>query len=165
FMLLPPSTPTLFPYTTLFRSRHFARIHQYIVSAPCACIVIWGQEKVEQQEDIYILNVKSGEIRELPMPDLPKYRPALSPDGKLMVFVGAAERGSQLFQYDMAAGEIHQLRLKEPGIITQRFVSDPEILFGSDRGGPRGGENETHPLDLTVKVWDKEKKKDKKKKK
>src|SRR5262249_21743086 len=141
------------------------RIHQYIVSAPCACIVIWGQEKVEQQEDIYILNVKSGEIRELPMPDLPKYRPALSPDGKLMVFVGAAERGSQLFQYDMAAGEIQQLTFKGTRVITPRFVSDTEILFGSDREGPPGGENEIHSLDLTVKVSDKDKEKDKKEKK
>jgi len=141
--------------------RHFARIHQYIVSTGCGCIVIWGQEQVEQQEEIYRLNLKSGEVTALPMPDLPKYRPAISLDGKLLAFVGAAERGSQLFLFDMVSGEIQQLTFKGTRVITPRFISQTEILFGSDREGPPGGENEIYALDLAVKVTEKEKEKKK----
>jgi Tol biopolymer transport system component len=146
-------------------ARHFARIHQYIVNNGCGCIVIWGQEQVDQQEDIYILNLKSLEISALPEPDLPKFRPSLSPDGKLIAFVGAAERGSQLFLFDSAIGEIRQLTFKGTRVITPRFVSQTEILFGSDRESPPDGENDVYSLDLSAKITDKDKEKEKEKKK
>lgn len=143
--------------------RHFARIHQYIVNTACGCIVIWGQEQVDQQEEIYILNLKSGDITALPEPDLPKFRPTVSPDGKLIAFVGAAERGSQLFLFDATTGEIQQLTSKGTRVITPRFVSQTEILFGSDRESPQEGGNDVYSLDLSAKVSDKEKEKEKKK--
>jgi len=145
--------------------RHFARIHQYIVNTACGCIVIWGQEQVDQQEEIYILNLKSGDITALPEPDLPKFRPTVSPDGKLIAFVGAAERGSQLFLFDATTGEIQQLTFKGTRVITPRFVSQSEILFGSDRENPPGGDNDVYSLDLSARVPDKDKEKDKEKKK
>jgi Tol biopolymer transport system component len=145
--------------------RHFARIHQYIVNTGCGCIVIWGQEQVDQQEEIYVLNLKSGDITALPEPDLPKFRPTVSPDGKLIAFVGAAERGSQLFLFDATTGEIQQLTFRGTRVITPRFVSQTEILFGSDRESPPEGGNDVYSLDLSAKVSDKEKEKEKEKKK
>ena len=145
--------------------RHFARIHQYTVSMGCGCIVIWGQEQVDQQEEIYMLNLKSGDITALPEPDLPKFRPAVSPDGKLIAFVGAAERGSQLFLFNAATGEIQQLTFKGTRVITPKFVSQTEILFGSDRESPPGADNDVYSLDLSAKVSDKDKEKEKDKKK
>ena len=127
--------------------------------------MIWGQEQVDQQEEIYILNLKSGDITALPEPDLPKFRPTVSPDGKLIAFVGAAERGSQLFLFDATTGEIQQLTFKGTRVITPRFVSQSEILFGSDRENPPGGDNDVYSLDLSARVPDKDKEKDKEKKK
>jgi len=141
-------------------ARRFARIHSYTVNAGCACIVIWGQEQVEQQEDLYLLSLKSGDITALPEPDLPKLRPAVSPDGKLIAFVGAAERGSQLFLFDLVTGQIQQLTFKGTRVITPVFVSQTEILFGSDREGGPQAENEIYGLDLSARLTDKEKDKD-----
>jgi Tol biopolymer transport system component len=140
--------------------RRFARIHRYIVNAASGSIVIWGQEQVDQQEDIYMLNPKTGEVSALPELDLPKYRPALSPDGKLLAFVGAAERGSQLFLYDLTTGEIRQLTFKGTRVITPVFASQTEILFGSDREGGPEAENEIYSLDLSAQLSDKEKEKE-----
>jgi Tol biopolymer transport system component len=140
--------------------RRFARIHRYIVNQASDSIVIWGQEQVDQQEEIYILKLKTGEVSALPMPDLPKYRPALSPDGKLIAFVGAAERGSALFVFDVTTGEIEQLTFKGTRVITPVFVSQTEIFFGSDREGGPEAENEIYSIDLSVQLTDKEKEKD-----
>jgi len=142
--------------------RHFARIHRYMVDPGGGCIVIWGQEQVEQQEDIYLLNLKSGEITALPEPDLPKLRPAVSPDGKLIAFVGAAAHGSQLFLFDMTTGEIQQLTFKGSRVTTPVFVSQNEIFFGSDREGGPEAENEIYAIDLSARLSDKEKEKEEK---
>lgn len=64
--------------------------------------MLWAQEEVEQQDSIFLLDPRSGKVRELPEPDLPKHNPALSPDGKLIAFIGPAHFGSQLFLYDSA---------------------------------------------------------------
>ncbi|HEX8089524.1 MAG TPA: hypothetical protein VF762_11755 [Blastocatellia bacterium] len=113
--------------------RQFARIHSYIPNAAGSSIVIWGQEEPEQQDGIYVLDLKSGKARELPEPDLPKRSPSVSPNGMLIAFIAPTDAGAQLFVYDSATGQIQQLTYKPAHTHSPVFISNNEILFGSDR--------------------------------
>jgi Tol biopolymer transport system component len=117
--------------------RKLARIHRYIVSRAAKQIVLWAQEEPEQQEDIYTLDLTSGELKPIGEPDLQKREPTVSPDGRLIAFIGAAERGLQLFVFDSASGQIQQLTYKPARTISPTFISSGKILFGSDRDAPR----------------------------
>ena len=132
----------------------FARIRGYITGAAGGLIVLWAQEEVEQQDSIYLFDPRNGQVRELPEPDLPKHNPALSPDGKLIAFVGPANFGSQLFLYDSAADQIKQLTFKPGNTHSPMFVSNTEILFGSNRDR----ENELYAIDLSQPFEEKKKK-------
>jgi Tol biopolymer transport system component len=132
----------------------FARMRKYITGAAGGLIVLWAQEQVEQQDGIYLLDPKSGQVRELPEPDLPKGSPALSPDGKLIAFVAPAKFGSQLYVYDSSTEQIKQLTFKPAATRSPIFVSNTEILFGSNRDG----ENELYLIDLSQPFEEKKKK-------
>ena len=116
--------------------RRFARIHRYITT-PSGLIVIWAQEQAEQQDNVYLLDAKTTAVRELPEPDLPKLEPAISPDGKLIAFIGPAARGRALYLFDSGAGQITQLTHKGVNNYSPRFISNTMILFGSDRDGEK----------------------------
>jgi Tol biopolymer transport system component len=117
-------------------------------------IVLWAQEEAEQQGGVYLFDPAVGQAHELPQPDLPKYSPALSPDGKLIAFVAPASAGSQLFLYDSTTEEIKQLTYKPANTHSPKFVSNTEILFGSDREK----DNELFLVDLSQPVVEKKKK-------
>ncbi|MFL6216679.1 MAG: TolB family protein [Blastocatellia bacterium] len=111
----------------------FARIHRYLFSPAGGPLILWAQEEPEQQDNLFILDLKSGKVTDFPDPDQPKRSPALSADGKLVAFVGPAENGLQLFVYDSTTGQIKQVTYK-PGVVhSPVFISDHEILFGSNR--------------------------------
>lgn len=133
----------------------FARIRKYITGAPGGLIVLWAQEQVEQQDGIYLVDPKSGRVRELPEPDLPKRNPALSPDGKLIAFVAPAKFGSQLYIYDFSTEQIRQVTFKPAATHSPMFASNTEILFGSNRDG---GESELYLIDLGQPFEEKKKK-------
>lgn len=133
--------------------RKFARIHRYMNGAG-GSLVLWAQEEPEQQDGIYIM--MSGEVRPLPDPDLPKRTPTVSPDGKLIAFISPTDTGAQLFIFDSASGEIKQLTYKPGNTHSPVFVSNNEILFGSNR---EKNENEVFLVDLNQPVADEKKKK------
>jgi Tol biopolymer transport system component len=132
----------------------YARIRNYIPGAARGMIVLWAQEQAEQQDSVYLFDPIVGQAHELPQPDLPKYSPALSPDGKLIAFVAPASAGSQLFLYDSTTEQINQLTYKPANTHSPKFVSNTEILFGSDREK----ENELFLVDLSQPVVEKKKK-------
>jgi Tol biopolymer transport system component len=132
----------------------FARVRDYITGAAGGLIVLWAQEEAEQQENIYLLDPRNGQVRELPEPDLPKHNPALSPDGKLIAFVGHANFGSQLFLYDSTTAQIKQLTFKPGNTHSPMFVSNTEIMFGSNRDR----DNELYLMDLSQPFEEKKKK-------
>ena len=132
----------------------FARVRDYITGAAGGLIVLWAQEEPEQQDNIYLLDPRNGQVRELPEPDLPKHNPALSPDGKLIAFVGPANFGSQLFLYDSSTAQIKQLTFKPGNTHSPMFVSNTEIMFGSNRDR----DNELYLMDLAQSVEEKKKK-------
>ncbi len=139
--------------------RKFARIHRYIQNTANNSMILWAQESTEQQDDVYLLDLKTGKVTDLPDPDQPKRSPAVSPNGQMIAFVGPAGAGIQVFVYDSATGQIQQLTFK-PGIShSPIFISDHEIMFGSDRDR----ENELYIVDLTAQS-DSKKEKDEKKK-
>jgi Tol biopolymer transport system component len=113
--------------------RKFARINGYKCAATGDSIIIWGQEESEQQDTVYLLDLKTGSIRDLPEPDLPKRTPAVSADGRYIAFIGPSDRGTQLFVYDSTTGLIEQLTLKPGNTFTPAFISNTEIIFGSNR--------------------------------
>ncbi|HKG20709.1 MAG TPA: hypothetical protein VKC34_02330 [Blastocatellia bacterium] len=112
--------------------RTFARIHGYVPSSSANMIVIWGQEEPEQQEGIYILDMKTRQVRPLPDPDSPKTNPAVSPSGSLIAYTSQTETGRHLFLYNIASGQVQQLTLKGD-TFSPVFSSNEQILFGSDR--------------------------------
>ncbi|HEY6331360.1 MAG TPA: hypothetical protein VI756_18690 [Blastocatellia bacterium] len=131
-------------------SDKLARINSFIVNAASGNIIIWANEKTERQDEIFILDLKTGNLTPLPDPDLPKGNPAISPDGKLIAFVGPAGEGNFLFLYDSAAGTIQQLSKKGTNSFTPVFASNTTILFGSDRDAEQEGDfNEVYTVDLT----------------
>jgi Tol biopolymer transport system component len=132
----------------------YARIRGYITGAARGTIVLWAQEAAEQQEGIYLFDPEVGAVHELPEPDLPKHNPTLSPDGKLVAFVAPALLGSQLFLYDITTDQIKQLTYKPANTYSPMFVSNTEILFGSDREKA----NELYLLDLSQPFEEKKKK-------
>lgn len=132
----------------------YARIRSYITGAARGMIVLWAQEEAEQQGAIYLFDPQVGQVHELPEPDLPKQSPTLSPDGKLIAFVGLARTGPQLFLFDSATNQIKQLTNKPANNYSPRFVSNTEILFGSDRDK----EHELYLLDLGQPFEEKKKK-------
>lgn len=135
--------------------RQFARIHRYIPNSVGGSVVIWGQEEPEQQDGVYVLDLKSGKARELPEPDLPKRTPSVSPNGMLIAFIAPTDAGPQLFVYDSATGQIQQLTYKPAHTHSPVFISNNEILFGSDRDR----ENEIFLIDLKAPSAEEKKKK------
>jgi len=117
-------------------------------------ILLWAQEEAEQQDSVYLFDPDIGQAHELPLPDLPKHSPALSPDGKLIAFVAPTTVGMQLFVYDSTTEEIKQLTFKPGNAHSPRFVSNTEILFGSDREK----DSELFEVDLSQPVEEKKKK-------
>jgi Tol biopolymer transport system component len=132
----------------------YARIRDHIPGAARGMIVLWAQEQAEQQDNVYLFDPAVGQAHELPQPDLPKLSPALSPDGKLIAFIAPASGGSQLFLYDSTTQEIKQLTFKPAITHSPKFVSNTEILFGSNREK----ENELFQVDLSQPVEEKKKK-------
>jgi Tol biopolymer transport system component len=156
----------------------FARIHQVIFNTSNNTAVLWAQRQAEEQDNIYIIDLKSGEVKDLPEPDLPKRTPTLSPDGSLIAFVGPAEIGAQLYLYNATTGLIQQLTYKGSNVYTPIFVSNEQIIFGSNRDGwvekvttqvsqnqamvkeEVRNDKEIYLINLTQKVDDEKKKKD-----
>jgi Tol biopolymer transport system component len=123
----------------------FARIHRYINIPGSNSMVLWAQEEAQRQDQLYILEVKSGAVRELPDPDLPKRNPSVSRDGRLIVFTGIAKYGGHLFLYDIVSGEMKQLTYKGFHNYSPVFGSNSTILFGSDRAPDK----ELYQIDLS----------------
>jgi Tol biopolymer transport system component len=135
--------------------RQFARIQRFIPNPGGGSIVIWGQEEPEQEGGVYILDIKSRKARELPEPDLQKQNPSVSPNGLLIAFIAPTETGAQLFLFDSSTGQIRQLTSKPARTHSPVFISNNEIIFGSDRDR----ENEIYIVDLTAQASDEKKKK------
>jgi Tol biopolymer transport system component len=133
----------------------YARINGYIPGAARGMIVLWAQEEAAQQDSIYLFDRDIGQAHELPEPDLPKRSPALSPDGKLIAFVGPSGTGSQLFLFDSTTQELKQLTFKPGSTSPPVFVSNTEIFFGSTRDKV----NELYSIDLGQPVVEEKKKK------
>ncbi|HLG15620.1 MAG TPA: hypothetical protein VJH03_14130 [Blastocatellia bacterium] len=136
-------------------ARKFARIHSYVANAESGSIVIWGQEQAQQEEDVYVLDFKSREVRALPDPDLPKHNPTVSPNGRRIAFIGPTGSGAQVFLFDSTSGEIQQITSKGMVAHSPAFVSNDRIVFGSDRDG----EKELYLVDLAAPTQTQEKKK------
>jgi Tol biopolymer transport system component len=134
--------------------RQFARIHRVIPGFADGKIIIWGQEEPEQQDGVYIFDPKTGKAAELPDPDLPKRSPSISPDGRMIAFIAPTEAGTQLFVYDAATGQIQQLSKKPANTHSPVFISNNQIVFGSDRER----ENEIFLIDLTANAAEEKKK-------
>lgn len=131
------------PRRSLTESK-LARIHSYLASG--GSIILWGQEEPEQQEFVFVLEVKSGDMRPLPDPDTPKRSPAVSPDGKLIAYVSPGPRGTYLFLYDTASNQITQLTTRPARVFSPKFISNTAVLFGSNRDR----ENEIYLVDLAA---------------
>jgi Tol biopolymer transport system component len=123
----------------------FARIHRYLFNPADTSMVLWAQEEAEQPDNIYILDLLSGKVTDLPDPDQHKRSPALSADGKLIAFISPTDIGTQLFVYDSTTGQIQQLTYKPGNAHSPVFISDHEIMFGSNRDR----EPELYVVDLT----------------
>jgi Tol biopolymer transport system component len=155
----------------------FARIHKVIFHPTNQTAILWAQRKAEEQDNLYLLDLKNGEVKDLPDPDMPKRTPVLSPNGSLIAFIGAAETGAHLFLYDATSGLIQQLTYKGSNDYTPVFISDEKIIFGSNRDGwmkevtvqttgnksfvkdEAQNDREIYLLNLTIKVEDEKKKK------
>jgi Tol biopolymer transport system component len=123
----------------------FARIHRYLFLPSGNSLVLWAQEEAEQPDNLFILDLKSGKVTDLPDPDQSKRSPALSADGKRIAFISPTDLGNQLFIYDSTTGLIQQLTYKPGNAHSPVFISDHEIMFGSDRDR----EPELYVIDLT----------------
>lgn len=113
--------------------QQLARIMSYVANATGNLVAIWGQEESERQDDVYILDVKAGQTRALPNIDSPKSRPTVSPNGQRVAFVSLTETGSHIFLFDRQTEKIEQLTTKGENSHSPVFITDDQIMFGSDR--------------------------------
>lgn len=132
-----------------------ARIHKYVFSATGGFLVIWAQEHVEQQDSLYLFDLKSKELKQLPDLDSPMRYPTVSPDGKRIAFISPAAEGPAVFLYEVASGHMQQLTNKTARHYTPVFISNDKILFGSDRDR----EDEIYLINLSVPAEEEKKKK------
>jgi Tol biopolymer transport system component len=135
--------------------RKLARIHRYITSRSGGFIALWGQEEPEQQDNIYVLDLKSGEMKPLPDDDLPKRSPSISPDGRRIAFLAPFDNSLQVFVCDLSTGQNHQLTARGVFNHSPAFISNDRILFGSDRDK----DNEIYLLDMAAPAEEEKKKK------
>ncbi len=61
------------------------------------------------QRDIYVMEVASGNVRQMTTNDASDYGPVWSPDGKSIVFISTRQNGAQLWKLNMDGGEAQQL--------------------------------------------------------
>jgi Tol biopolymer transport system component len=132
-----------------------ARIHKYVFSNDGSFFVIWAQEFVEQQDSLYMFDLKNRELKQLPDLDSPMRYPTISPDGKRIAFISPAAEGPEVFLYDIASGQMQQLTNKAARHYTPVFISNDRILFGSDRDR----EDEIYVINLSVPNEEEKKKK------
>lgn len=134
--------------------RKFARIHRYVPFAGGSQLVLWAQEEAERQDNVFILDLKSGAVRPLPEPDLPKRSPAVSPNQTLIAFISPTSRGAHLFVFNSISGALQQITHKGANTHSPVFISDDKILFGSDRDN----QSEVYLVNLTAPPPDNNKK-------
>ena len=132
--------------------RKFARIHQYVQNPAAGTIILWAQEEPEQLDNLYILDLKSSQITAFPEPEMPKRTPAISPDGKLVAFIGGVLEGDHVLIFDTTTGEFKQLTIGGSDIHSPAFINDSKILFG----GNRENERELYLIDLSAPTGEKE---------
>ncbi|HSE97849.1 MAG TPA: hypothetical protein VLD57_06215 [Blastocatellia bacterium] len=135
--------------------RRFARIHRYFVSTDGSFITLWAQQEPEQQDGVFVLDMKTLEIKPLPDDDLPKRNPAVSPDGRRIAFVSLLDDALHLFIYDSGTGQNQQVTFKGGSNHSPVFITNEKILFGSNRDI----DSEIYLLDLSAPVEEEKKKK------
>ncbi|MEW6129771.1 MAG: hypothetical protein AB1757_22215 [Acidobacteriota bacterium] len=114
-----------------------ARIHKFVFIPQKNSVVLWAQKQPEQQDNLYLLDMATLEIKDFPEPDLPKYAPAVSPDGNLIAFIAPSERGAHLFMYDSTTQQIIRLTTKGYNIHSPVFLTNEQIIFGGERELPK----------------------------
>src|SRR5206468_9674758 len=105
FVLRPPPRSTLFPYTTLFRSVYLTGRKADFSYTPDMSNGLWH---------VYRFDRKTGELIKLTTAPDGGLRPALSPDGKRLVYARRSDAHNLLYARDLATGAERVLSREVP---------------------------------------------------
>jgi hypothetical protein len=86
--------------------------------------------------DIFIVNIDSGEIRNLTSDQFGDFGPTFSPDGKSVVYLARVSGNDKLFRLDLATGTKTQLTFGTHDDGGVQFVDDDTIVFPSTAVDP-----------------------------
>ena len=83
--------------------------------------------KAKRNSQVWMLEVATGQSRQLTQAKSSSHSPQWSKDGKTVFFLSSRESGSQLWSIDLRGGEARKLTSFEPG------VGSPKLLPAGDR--------------------------------
>jgi hypothetical protein len=86
--------------------------------------------------DIFVVNVDSGEIRNVTNDAFGDYAPTYSPDGKSIIYLARVSGNDKLFRLDLATGNKTQLTFGTHDDGGVQFVDDNTIVFPSTAVDP-----------------------------
>ena len=86
--------------------------------------------------DIFIINIDSGEIRNVTNDQFGDYAPTYSPDGKSIIYLARVSGDDKLFRLDLASGKKTQLTFGTHDDGGAQFIDDDTIVFPSTAVDP-----------------------------
>jgi hypothetical protein len=86
--------------------------------------------------DIFIVNIDSGEIRNVTNDQFGDYAPTYSPDGKSIIYLARVSGDDKLFRLDLATGKKTQLTFGTHDDGGAQFIDDDTIVFPSTAVDP-----------------------------
>jgi hypothetical protein len=86
--------------------------------------------------DIFVINIDSGEIRNVTNDQFGDYAPTYAPDGKSIIYLARVSGNDKLFRLDLASGKKTQLTFGTHDDGGAQFVDDDIIVFPSTAVDP-----------------------------
>jgi hypothetical protein len=86
--------------------------------------------------DIFVLDLDTGEVRDVTSDSFGDYAPTYTPDGKALVYVARVSGNDKLFRLDLASGKKTQLTFGTHDDGGAQFVDDNTIVFPSTAVDP-----------------------------
>ncbi len=86
--------------------------------------------------DIFVVNLDSGEVRDVTNDSFGDYAPTFTPDGKSIVYLARVSGNDKLFSLDLASGKKTQLTFGTHDDGGAKFVDDDTIVFPSTAVDP-----------------------------
>ncbi|MEO8613257.1 MAG: hypothetical protein ABI690_35530, partial [Chloroflexota bacterium] len=91
-----------------------------------------GETLALPNHELFVMNIETGETRQLTNNTVLDYAPAFSPDGKRLVFTSTADGFNRLYILDIATDESHLLTDQTFGYLPSWSPDGKQLVFASN---------------------------------